>query len=375
MRLVPFDTGTRVTWAHDRRCWSGLEFLERDGYEWIGRDEFRNACVRFVDAVVERLDSRNISGTLLQEEWAAIQSADKDEREFCETAAAIGWDPYEMDDLQRASVVRIGQTLSGAVFEEAVPVLHAEKIESELDAIVRVLSVGRANGTTLEHFTSIREELVRSVRPESHDRPWKVGYRLAKRARERLDLDGKPLASWRGLGEALREPGIAKGCVARSTAFDRVALVEGVIATGSSGLPAVAIPYGRSSMSRFRFCRGLADMLMSPETDTLLTKGHSSRQRRGRAFAAEFLTPSSALRARVDTQRGVLDEEDVEQMATEFGVSPWVIKHQLNNHRIARVEETACDQPAWSRLALNATRKRQRYAPKPNSTSAWSSPK
>ena len=349
MRLVSFDTRTRVEWKHDRLRSSGLEFLDRAGCEWIDKDEFRHACATFVDAVVQRLESRNIRGTLLQEEWSSIQSADEDERKFCETAAAVGWDPYAIDDSQQARVVRIGQVLSGAVFEEAIPILNAETMESELGAILHVLRVGRATGVPLAHFTSIRDEVIQFGRPESHDRPWIVGYSLARRVRERLELGDSPLPSWRRLSEALREPRIAKGQFARSIAFDLVALVEGAITTDANGFPAVAFPYGGSATRRYRFCRSLADVLMSPRSDTLLTKSHSSRQRRGRAFAAEFLAPSLGLRARIGQSACVLDEEDVGELAAEFGVSPWVIKHQVRSHRIAHVQEPVDDQSRRTR--------------------------
>ena len=92
--LVSFDTRTRVSWKHYRRHLSGLEFLDVSGCEWIAKDEFRHVCPGLVDAVVERLEFHGISGTLLQEEWKAIQIAKGDERQFCRIAAAIGWDPY-----------------------------------------------------------------------------------------------------------------------------------------------------------------------------------------------------------------------------------------------------------------------------------------
>ena len=54
-----------------------------------------------------------------------------------------------------------------------------------------------------------------------------------------------------------------------------------------------------------------------------------------RAFAAEFLAPSSALRSRL--ARPVVDGDDMDELAAEFGVSSLVIEHQVRNHRIARV--------------------------------------
>jgi Zn-dependent peptidase ImmA (M78 family) len=56
-----------------------------------------------------------------------------------------------------------------------------------------------------------------------------------------------------------------------------------------------------------------------------------------RAFAAELLAPSAALRARV--RDDVVSPEDVDALALELDVSRLVIRHQLENHRIASVAE------------------------------------
>ena len=51
--------------------------------------------------------------------------------------------------------------------------------------------------------------------------------------------------------------------------------------------------------------------------------------RAARAFAAELLVPAAALARRVS---GRLSEQDVENLAAEFSVSPQVIIHQVENH-------------------------------------------
>lgn len=151
----------------------------------VDRDEFRDCCSDLVDRVVRRLVSLGIEGTLLQEEWASVQAADQDEAMFCGTAAGLGWDPYSLNDDQRAQV-----------------------------------------------------------------------YDNAR---------------------------------------------------------------------RFKFCRGLAEVLASPNVDALLTQARSDRQQWNRAFAAEFLAPSAELRARV--ARSTLDEGSVDELAAEFGVSSLLIAH------------------------------------------------
>lgn len=82
---------------------------------------------------------------------------------------------------------------------------------------------------------------------------------------------------------------------------------------------------------------GLSDALGVRSCDlqpNLVTRAHSERQQRNRAFAAEFLAPMEALRQRVHTD--VVPEEVIANLATESHLSSLVIRHQLENRGIAR---------------------------------------
>jgi Zn-dependent peptidase ImmA (M78 family) len=54
-----------------------------------------------------------------------------------------------------------------------------------------------------------------------------------------------------------------------------------------------------------------------------------------RAFAAEFLAPKEMLRQ--DLSGSWVTEEEIDDLATEYGVSPFVIRHQVENHNLAHV--------------------------------------
>ena len=117
--------------------------------------------------------------------------------------------------------------------------------------------------------------------------------------------------------------------------FQEAPLIDGVITGGEGDNPAFAFRSLDDYHWRFHFCRGIAEVLAPPSTDTLLTRAHSERQQRNRAFAAEFLAPSSGLRKKVSGP--VVDAEDIDELAVEFGVSSRVIEHQVVNHGLARV--------------------------------------
>ena len=107
LQMVPQGGRTRLVWEPDGPAWNSIKFLE-GGSAWIDSGEFHTACSNFIDRVINRLLSRGVEGTLLQEEWSAIQEADPEEVEFCIAAAQLGWDPYNMDDDQRAFVLGLG---------------------------------------------------------------------------------------------------------------------------------------------------------------------------------------------------------------------------------------------------------------------------
>jgi len=79
-------------------------------------------------------------------------------------------------------------------------------------------------------------------------------------------------------------------------------------------------------------CRALYESLSRAST-ALVSRARSDRQQANRAFAAEFLAPAALLRERI--ARDIIDNEQIDDLADEFGVSAKVIEHQIENHHIA----------------------------------------
>ncbi|MDE2906437.1 MAG: ImmA/IrrE family metallo-endopeptidase [Acidobacteriota bacterium] len=330
LQVASSETRTCLAWTPEALRWARLDY-QGENQVWIDKDEFRECCAELVDRVIRRLVSCGIEGTLLQEEWASIEAADQDESHFCRTAAGLGWDPYALSDAQQAAVLRLESILDEAIFDEAITVLDVERLDADAAAIATALDPGNGTRLPLEH---VRAACIPPT-PRAGGMPWQAGYALARDVRQRLGLDGEPLPSIASLGEALRENPDALAAATQGRDFGGAGLVNGVVATDADGLPAFALRGGPEANRRFHFCRGLAEVLTSPGSPALLTRAQSDRQQRSRAFAAEFLAPAAALQARVP--RPVLDEEDVEELAAEFGVSPLLISHQLENHQIARI--------------------------------------
>lgn len=113
------------------------------------------------------------------------------------------------------------------------------------------------------------------------------------------------------------------------------------------GVPVLGLRKLGEPGRRFHLCRAVAEILTDGVADSLVTQAESPRQKRNRAFAAEFLAPSRALCSRVKSP--VVDDDDIEELAEEFGVSTYVVEHQLQNHQIAQVESSRLHLDAVSR--------------------------
>ena len=346
LEVVSSGSWTHLTWKRGRRPWTGVEFLEH-GEMWIDSDEFRECCTDLIDQVIRRLISLGVDGTLLQEEWDAIRAADEDEVRFCQTAAGLGWDPYALDDHKRDWVVLFADKL-GELLGEAIPAVNVEgPFEDWFPIVDAVFKTKRFRSLPLHRILSFRHDAYSDVIAEPHSRyhgrahPWYIGYECARRLRQHLDLDGQPLPTMQRMAEALGEDvdSIRKVTKPPTGAGGWPILVDGLITHSDNGSPAFALRRLSSDGRRFHFCRALAEVLLSPGSDALLTRAYSERQQRNRAFAAEFLAPSSGLRSRIS--RPVVGAADIDELAAEFGVSPYTIEHQIATHQIARISQAA----------------------------------
>ena len=87
---------------------------------------------------------------------------------------------------------------------------------------------------------------------------------------------------------------------------------------------------------RFAFCRALYEVVRNSEPGpAVVSCSNTIAQKQNRAFAAELLAPAEALRDRLFEWDG--GDDEISEVANEFGVSDWVIRHQVQNHHIGAV--------------------------------------
>ena len=335
LEAVPLGARVRLAWSRGQLSWSKIKFLN-DGSVFLDAQEFQECCADLIDRAVRRLAAFDINGTFLQEEWSAIQAADEEESQFCAAAAGLGLDPYSIDESRRRSLLRLADRFHAPFLQEAVTIIDPQSIDASSNSIAEAMRAAKSNGLRFRHLESMRQSVKDRETSPAHS-SWEAGYNLARQARQHLDIGADPLDTMENLGNALGESSELIHQAVRPVEFPAARLVDGVVTQDDDEAPAFAFRSShREDNQRFHFCRALAETLASPNTDSLLTRAHSDRQQRNRAFAAEFLAPSSALREQVF--QPVVDGEDIDELAAQFGVSTRVIEHQILNHHIAEIQ-------------------------------------
>ena len=328
LTMTPSGARTTLRWTAGPSAWTKTYFLN-SGHATVDSDQFMQGCADFIEKVTRRLVDFDIRSTFLQDEWAAIQNADDDESKFCAMSAQLGWDPYDLDESLQGQIFTLDDQL-GELSGEAFPVINASTPLEDCEAILAAIDAAKPNELDLPFPPDPVEEPL-----FVEGRPWDAGYSMAKATRLLLGLNGQPISNIESLASALSQD---FGTLERATApvgpLSRLNLVEGVVTRGSSGSASFGLNARGDAGRRFLFCRALAEAITSPG-DALVTKGNTERQQRNRAFAAEFLAPSASLKAKI--AHPVVDDEQVDELAEEFGVSTRVILHQIENHGIAEL--------------------------------------
>ena len=224
LQITSSGTRTLLVWSSGTPNWTKVEFLDQ-GYASLSSAEFRQSCSDLIDSVIRRLESSGIENSFLQEEWAAIQSTaqDKEELKFCETAAGLGLDPYDLEDSQRDDLLSLAETL-GELTDEAAQVVNPFAIRDQTSAIVSAIEESKQRSLSLSHL-----KLDMSWQPVGMH-PWEIGYEQAREFRQKLHLDGEPIPTMATLGSALDlDESLVEEITRPSQMLTNTPLIDGVV--------------------------------------------------------------------------------------------------------------------------------------------------
>lgn len=308
------------------RFWAGpTEIMDRASAEALLSD--------FIERVLDRLDIREVRQTSAALRWARVKAsrADREESTFCESAGALGLDPYSIPERGTAAIEDASARFEGEPLTEFLAGTGGadeHRLLQWVDAVDR-----RPRHTArVADLRAMATEAAERAPMRPIEESWALGYRRARAFRRVLDANhAERFRSFRPLAEKL----------GASRSFELAAPVDGLRALRSDYPDGVRIHLRRSGSTPaasashlFTFARAVGDAACFPEETRAPVNGLQAayRQAAGRAFAAEFLAPVDEVR----TMR--VDGRDSASVAEEFGVSSAVVDRQLENqHRIEAV--------------------------------------
>lgn len=334
LELKPTGSRYIVAWRPAEPDGHRVRFLS-EGTEQLEAEPVLESLKKFVLAVVERLETQSIVETRLQAEWEAVKISenDEDERAFCVAAASLGLDPYDIREEKRDTIFEAATALDEDLAAEFFASADSRNLSKELDTLRRLMAEAEAMDTDLAPLKELKKKMPVSI---DHRRaPWSQGYEIARLVRSMLGIEQeiiRSISDFSGilnidaaqLNEALQVPSFKPGCW------------DALVNVNEKESPVFLLFRPRVSHQKFAFCRGLFEYLTAARNGAfLISSSYSDRQKRNRAFAAEFLAPASQLKSWL--QGTYVSEERVDEIADEFNVSPYVIRHQLENHKLATV--------------------------------------
>lgn len=314
LRIVPEGESTELTWWSDQRPRVGAEsrYLAQ-GTATVSSDETMFELTRLVQAVIDRLDEADLNETPLHKEWSASTGLDSDESEFAEASARLGLDPFS-DGIDFAALIESAfASLDPAVRDDFLDAVSPRGIEESLDWVSRGL-IKVPPGVSDLGLERIRSEFGVTPRLDSVA-PWQLGWESARRVREIMD-------------------------VATGAPVEQIPVQQNFEASGRREIMGVGCGFGdgiglvtsrnlNEASNRFHRARAIWHALAHDNGEPfLLTSAFSTSQSVGRAFATEFLAPSSGL----DTfLAGDFTSDAIQDAAVHFDAPVEVVRHQVEN--------------------------------------------
>ncbi|MEK7401438.1 MAG: hypothetical protein AABZ80_03650 [Gemmatimonadota bacterium] len=334
VQFKPLGDYVRIEWKRRVLESQRVEFPAR-GEAYIPLDAFQQALRDLVSAVVERLSEAKITNSLLHEEWAGLAKLDKEEQDFVSAAAALGLDPFATQTKEQDRLLRAAADVPGSLLTSFLAIASINTLEQQVATLRAAIAETAKRSTKLYALAHLRSHVESG---SNNGAPWRQGYDYAQRLRKALGIEVQPLTTFASYCAALR---VHENDLREAAHDEPSPLFVALVNSNAKGSPGFALggglarEIGRSRRATFALTRALFEYLSSPvEQPSLVTRAVSDREKRNRAFAAEFLAPAEALRAKVSGS--VVGEDEMEDMAATFGVSSFVIRHQLFNHGIAR---------------------------------------
>lgn len=299
----------------------------RDYVGVIPVGDFERVVDDFIADVLSRLSGSVSADSDLAELWEEV-AAERNQLELYDLRkleALLGYDPGEAPATLIADLQKERERYGAGAVQELAVVAKDQATEHLRVVGTRVQSWG-VPAQVLDH-NLIRQQYAGQINPLAA--PWQRGAEAARIARTVWNLDSGPVRT--------------------STLADLFGLALTEIEAGDLPFSAgwrddaepelrVAFNQQRLTGRRFALARLAGDYLIAPLDERLLpaTSSKTSRQKLQRSFAQEFLCPLNDLLDFLGASPP--DDDDIDDAAAHFEVSPLTIKATLVNKGIMERE-------------------------------------
>ena len=281
-----------------------------------------------VQEVLERLAGfEDPDANALQEEWAAILASMQSERELCEWSARLGLDPYNADELTDEMAELLPELISGlegSIRNDLLDASHALSLQGDLRWLDNAHAAAKGAGGPTSPEAQLRRDAGASTAHE-------LGYACAQATQQHLfGRDGrKPIGD---MDEVLHRLGWAQS-PSQTLEIKPQGRLEAVLERSNDGGSVVVAHNGDAAGNRFRSARAVFIRHFGNNLNgrRLVTNAHTAEQRASRAFAAELLAPAADIAKHVGE---TVSPNEIDQLAQHYKVSPLVVSHQIQNHRL-----------------------------------------
>jgi DNA-binding MarR family transcriptional regulator len=237
--------------------------------------------------------------------------------EFWKTAGALGLTYQNMTNISAENVIAFIK----AIEDEGARLDFASSIDSDqtLQSLDWALNevAKKAQRNSLPRLITLRQ---RNSVDLAGMEPWRIGKEHAREARAQIGL--APDSAVGGLVGLSRILGDDDKFTPSSAGEEVLRGFQGF----SNNLPVIVVRDEGPRNTAFLMARGIGDYLVYGSHEAPIANIYSDRQAVGRAFAAEFLAPSSGVVHMIDNEQA-----SVATVANHYGVIRDVVTHQYEN--------------------------------------------
>lgn len=311
----------------------------RDFDQQISAAAFEAGIDEFIERVLARLSSVNVGETDLSLLWQILQLERRDKKKCAERRleALLGFDLDEAPNKLISSL----RTQTPEAGLSAIEEIAAAEKESAPKTLQDILERTRTSDVSIrvESASDILSKY--TEQSSSTELPWQRASRASKLARDVWGVGRGPICNGK-LSELLKIPANFLDYQPSTGLPVAAGLRTNNSADAVNVVMRAKVPTGR----RFEIMRLVADHITAASDDRLLpvTLARTDRQKFQRAFAQEFLLPFEELYDELGSPRpgeGEINDDDIEDIANKYEVSPLLVRTVLVNQGISPREALA----------------------------------